>query len=49
MPGYAIAYLAEVDLNDEVGEYLRRIDDTLPRHGAGSWCTAPCPRSSRAP
>jgi uncharacterized protein (DUF1330 family) len=29
MTAYAIAHLRSVDLNDEIREYLRRIDDTL--------------------
>lgn len=29
MPAYAIAQLLSVDLNDEVVEYIGRIDDTL--------------------
>jgi uncharacterized protein (DUF1330 family) len=29
MPAYAMAYLTDVDLNDEVREYLDRIDETL--------------------
>lgn len=28
-PGYAIAYLNDVDVNDEIVEYLRRIGPTL--------------------
>jgi uncharacterized protein (DUF1330 family) len=30
---YAVANLRSVDLNDELAEYLRRIDDTLPAFG----------------
>ncbi len=33
MTAYAIAQLREVDLNAEVAEYLRRIDDTLAPFG----------------
>ena len=29
VPAYAIAYLQDVDLNDEVDDYLRRIDATM--------------------
>ena len=35
MAAYAFAHLVTVDLNEEVADYLRRIDDTLPEfHGA---------------
>ena len=33
MTAYAMAQLIDVDLNDEVKEYLRRIDDTLEPYG----------------
>ncbi|GAB2690428.1 DUF1330 domain-containing protein [Nocardia thraciensis] len=33
MPAYAIAHLHNVDVNAEIVEYLRRIDDTLARFG----------------
>jgi uncharacterized protein (DUF1330 family) len=33
MPGYAMACLTDVDLNQEVQEYLRRIDATLAPFG----------------
>ena len=29
MPAYAVALIRETDFNEEVAEYLRRIDDTL--------------------
>ncbi len=29
MPAYAIAHLRRVDLNDEIADYLRRIDATI--------------------
>lgn len=32
-PGYAIAYLNDVDVNDEIVEYLRRIGATLEPFG----------------
>jgi len=32
-PGYAIAYLRDVDLNDQIATYLRRIDATLDPYG----------------
>ena len=32
MTAYAIAHLLSVDLNGEVSDYLRRIDDTLPAY-----------------
>ncbi|MCD5350262.1 DUF1330 domain-containing protein [Kineosporia mesophila] len=40
MTAYAIAHLTHVIVNDEVIEYLRRIDSTLEPFGASSWCTA---------
>jgi uncharacterized protein (DUF1330 family) len=33
MAAYAFAHLRSVDLNAEIVEYLRRIDDTLPGFG----------------
>ena len=33
MPAYAIAHLREIDFNDEVAEYLRRVDATLTPYG----------------
>ena len=33
MSGYAVASLREVDFNDEIADYLRRIDATLPPFG----------------
>lgn len=33
MTAYAIAHLTHVEMNDEVVEYLRRIDDTLAGFG----------------
>lgn len=33
MTAYALAHLATVDLNEEIAEYLRRIDDTLAPFG----------------
>lgn len=33
MTAYAIVHLTQVDLNDEVAEYLRRIDGTLAGFG----------------
>ena len=33
MPAYAMAHLRSVDQNDEVREYLLRIDDTLAPYG----------------
>jgi uncharacterized protein (DUF1330 family) len=33
MPAYAIANLSDVDLNEEVVTYMRRIDDTLAPYG----------------
>lgn len=32
-PAYAVAYLRDVDFNDEIVEYLRRIDATLDEFG----------------
>ena len=32
-PGYAIAYLRDVHVNDEIVTYLERIDATLAPHG----------------
>jgi uncharacterized protein (DUF1330 family) len=31
--GYAVAYLREVDFDEEIVEYLRRIDETLDPYG----------------
>jgi len=33
IPGYAVAYLRDVDLNDQVVAYLERIDATLDEYG----------------
>ncbi|HYF74580.1 MAG TPA: DUF1330 domain-containing protein [Nocardioides sp.] len=33
VPAYALAYLREVDLGDDIVEYLRRIDATLTPYG----------------
>lgn len=33
MKAYAIAHLRDVDFNDQIAEYLRRIDATLEPHG----------------
>lgn len=33
VPAYALAYLRDVDLGDEILEYIRRIDDTLTPYG----------------
>ncbi len=33
MTAYAFAHLRTVDLNEEIVDYLRRIDDTLPEYG----------------
>jgi uncharacterized protein (DUF1330 family) len=33
MTAYAIAHLRSVDVNDEIRDYLRRIDDTLTPFG----------------
>ena len=55
-PGYAIAYLRDVDVNNEIVSYIERIDatlaphvDYLSGHGVGSGCTSTvtsCPRPS---
>src|SRR5690349_4879878 len=36
---YAIGHLREVQLGDDIAEYLRRIDDTFEPYG-GRWCPA---------
>ncbi|HYF60257.1 MAG TPA: DUF1330 domain-containing protein [Burkholderiaceae bacterium] len=33
MPAYAIAHLRSIDFNEDIAEYLRRIDATLPPFG----------------
>lgn len=33
VPAYALAYLRDVDLGDEIIEYIRRIDDTITPYG----------------
>jgi uncharacterized protein (DUF1330 family) len=49
-PGYAIGYLTDVDVNDELLDYMAQVEATMSQHG-GRWLvhgTAPEVREGQA-